>query len=163
MTDRLDVVGRMLPDVVLSGWPSRHVDVRRDWRASSVLLSTHPGVVLEPGGMARRDSRVLAWAARAKELRTLGYDVALVSTEATETVRALVEALDAPVTLLCDARLTLAANLPLPTVAGRAGRSAYDDVTLLAHESEVKEVFFGTGNADADVAAVLSFLREIHG
>jgi peroxiredoxin len=156
-------IGRLLPSVVLPGWPIPSINLLKQWRGSSLLLSAYPGAAAATG-VDRRDEYLLSWAVEAGTLNGLGYDIALISTDPVESTSTAIGLLGTPFTTIADENLALARALELPT-SSQFGADRYEELTLVVHEGEITQVFKADGATDvrSEVATVLRFLREVHG
>lgn len=154
-----DLIGRMLPRGEFPASSESTIDLRADAR-NSLILCVYSGVAKRAGRVELNSARAHAWHEHELELVALGYDVVALSAQSAEDQRAWMENERLICTVLSDIALRLAATLGLPTIECPDAR-VYDDLTLVAQEGEVTQVFYPLRDLANDAQIVTSWLGDV--
>jgi hypothetical protein len=160
VVDRRDLLpGRQLPSITLEAWPGIQVDLRRQWRRSSVVVTTLPGIP-EPRTLAGRTARrIQAWRQLDRELPGYGYGLVFLTSRSLAERHESVGHLSFSHALFSDAGLLLADALPLTTLRTEHGRD-YREITFLVTNGTIAEVFEHSPDPLADILAVMHLVRR---
>jgi peroxiredoxin/DNA-binding transcriptional MerR regulator len=167
--DPAELAGRRLPALGFYGTDGRPVELAALGAGRSVIfvypLTGRPGVDL-PNGLlevhgARGSTEQAAWFRdQHAELRTAGADrVYGLSAQSTGYQRELVHRLRLPYPLIPDPRLTLAAQLGLPTFTA-GDMLLYDRLTLVIADDVIEHVFHPIPEPASHALEVLRWLTK---
>jgi peroxiredoxin len=151
----------MLPRVELPAWSEPTIDLGAHARTGSLILCVYSGIAKWADGVELNSARAHAWHEHERELLALGYDIVALSAQSVEDQCAWMENEGQLCTVLSDVELRLAASLGLPTIELPDAR-VYDDLTLVACEGEVTQVFYPLRDLAHDAQLVTSWLGDVH-
>jgi peroxiredoxin len=156
------LLGRMLPRGKLPARSEPSIELRAYARSCSLILCVYSGIAKWEGKVELNGARAHTWHERELELVPLGYDVIALSAQSLEEQHAWIKSERLICAVLSDVELRLAATLRLPTIE-LDGARVYDDLTLVAQQGRVTQVFYPLCDLANDAQIVTSWLGDVHG